>query len=141
MSRSFDVFHAGAWSDLGQYCFQPKPDFRIDGKLFLGRTLELNGAEVSLNRMPAGSAMPFFHRHKHNEELYIFVGGSGEMQIDDERFSVGEGTIVRVTSSADRIWRNTSTSDLYFICVQYREGAATDREGSDGEVVKRPLPW
>ena len=85
--------------------------------------------------------MPFFHRHKHNEELYIFVGGSGEMQIDDERFSVGEGTVVRVTSSADRIWRNTSTSDLYFLCVQYREGVATDREGSDGEVVNRPLPW
>lgn len=93
------------------------------------------------NRMPAGAAMPFFHRHKRNEELYIFVGGQGEMQIGDERFPVREGTVVRVTTTADRIWRNNSSDDLYFVCIQYREGAEIDREVVDGEIVPRPLPW
>jgi mannose-6-phosphate isomerase-like protein (cupin superfamily) len=141
MSKAFDVFHAGPWAELGQYCFQPNPDFKLDGKLFLGQKLELNGAEVSLNRLPAGAGMPFFHRHKRNEELYIFVGGQGEMQIDDERFQVREGTVVRVTTSAARIWRNVSDGDLYFICIQYREGTEIDRGSTDGELVKRPVPW
>lgn len=141
MSKAFDVFHAGPWAELGQYCFQPAPDFKVDGKLFLGTKLGLNGAEVSLNRFPAGAAMPFFHKHKRNEELYIFVGGQGEMQIGDERFPVREGTVVRVTSSADRIWRNVSDKDLYFVCVQYREGSEVEGDIRDGEIVKRPLPW
>ncbi|MBY0459298.1 MAG: cupin domain-containing protein [Gemmataceae bacterium] len=140
MSKAFDVFHAGAWADLGQYCYQPSPDFGLPGKLFLGGRVGLEGAEVSLNRMPAGEGMPFFHRHRRNEELYIFVGGEGEMQIGDERFPVREGTVVRVSTSADRIWRNVSAHDLYFICVQYRVGES-DREGHDGEVSARPLPW
>jgi mannose-6-phosphate isomerase-like protein (cupin superfamily) len=141
MGKAFDVFHAGPWAELGQYCFQPSPERKVEGKLFLGRRLELNGAEVSLNRFPPGAAMPFFHKHKRNEELYIFVGGEGEMQIDDERFPVRAGTVVRVTTGAARTWRNVSEKDLYFICVQYREGAEIDRETADGELVRRPVPW
>ena len=141
MSDSFRVFHAGTWADLGRHGFRAGPGLEIAGKLFLGGKLDLDGAEVSLNRMPAGAAMPFFHRHKENEELYVFVGGSGEMQVDDERFAVTEGTVVRVAPRGERIWRNNSASDLYFICVQYKAGAAVAREVADGEVVPRPLPW
>lgn len=141
MSKPFDVFQAGAWADLGQHVFQPGPDRKINGKLFLCQKVGLHGAEVSLNRFPAGAAMPFFHRHKRNEELYIFVGGSGEMVIDDERVPVREGTVVRVSRPAARIWRNTSDQDLYFICVQYPESAEPVQEIGDGEIVNRPLPW
>lgn len=141
MSRAFDVFHAGMWRNLGQYCFQPNPDLKVDGKLFLGERLKLSGAEVSLNRMPAGASMPFFHRHNTNEELYLFVGGKGEMQIDEERFDVEEGSVVRVSPAAARIWRNTGANDLYFVCIQYREGTETGRGVSDGAVVNLPLPW
>lgn len=141
MSKPFDVFHAGAWADLGQHSFQPKPDFKIDGKCFLGQRLGMNGAEVSLNRFPAGAGMPFFHRHNKNEELYIFVGGTGEMVIDEERVPVREGTVVRVSQPAARIWRNTSNQDLYFICVQYRVSDEEVSDITDGEIVPRPLPW
>ena len=141
MSKPFDVFQAGAWGDLGQYSFQPNPELKVNGKLFLGPKVGLHGAEVSMNRFPAGAAMPFFHKHKKNEELYIFVGGTGEMVIDDERIPVREGTVVRVSRPSARAWRNTSDQDLYFICVQYRESGEEVREIGDGEVVPRPLPW
>jgi len=141
MSKPFDVFQAGAWSDLTQHSFQPKPDLKVDGKCFLGQRVGLNGAEVSLNRFPAGAAMPFFHKHKKNEELYIFVGGVGEMVIDDERIPVREGTVVRVSRPAARIWRNTSDQDLYFIIVQYRQSDDAVTDITDGEIVSRPLPW
>lgn len=141
MNRSFEVFDAGAWEDLGQFCYAPKPDFSIQGKLFLGEKLGLRGAEVSMNRMPPGAAVPFFHRHRANEELYIFVHGQGEMQIDDERFPVRQGTTVRVSASAPRTWRNTGDGDLHFVCIQYPQGASCEREGADGEVLNQAVPW
>jgi mannose-6-phosphate isomerase-like protein (cupin superfamily) len=141
MSRPFDVFEAGAWSDLSQFCFQPKPDFKIEGKLFVGERLGMTGAEVSLNRVPAGWGMPFYHRHTRNEELFLFVGGEGEMVIGEERVPVREGTLVRVAPSADRIFRNTSDRDLYYVCVQYPVSAERVREGADGVISERPLPW
>ena len=85
--------------------------------------------------------MPFFHKHKKNEELYIFVGGTGEMVIDDERIPVREGTVVRVSRPAARIWRNTSDQDLYFIIVQYRQSDDAVTDIADGEIVPRPMPW
>lgn len=140
MGKPFDVFEAGAWADLAQHTYRLNADFQVPGKLFLCPKLSLNGAEVSLNRVPAGKGIPFFHKHKKNEELYIFVGGRGEMQIDDERFPVKEGTVVRVSPSAARVWRNNSDADLYYLCIQYPEGA-TVSETADGELVQRPLPW
>lgn len=140
MTATFDVFQAGKWADLHQHVFQARPDLKAPGKLFLREKVGLNGAEVSLNRMSAGAAMPFFHRHKQNEELYIFVGGSGEMVIDDQTFPVTEGTVVRVSPKGARYWRNNSSNDLYFICMQYRESQEEVRDIIDGEPVQRPLP-
>ncbi len=141
MSATFSVFQAGKWADLGEYGFSPHPGKRIEGKLFVGRELGLNGAEVSLNRMPAGVGMPFFHRHRRNEELYVFVGGAGEFWIDDERVEVREGTVVRVSPAADRVWRAAGGEDLYFLCIQYPATAEEVRETADGELSRRPLPW
>ncbi len=141
MGKAFEVFHAGPWTELGQYCFQPRPEMKVDGKLFLSQRVGLNGVEVSLNRFPAGAAMPFFHRHKRNEELYVFVGGEGEMQVGEERFPVREGTVVRVSPSGERIWRNVSDKDLYFICIQYREGTEIEGDIRDGELVRRRPEW
>ncbi len=141
MGTAFNVFHAGKWSDLSRYEYAPRPGVKIEGKLFVGRELGLNGAEVSLNRMPAGAAMPFYHHHRRNEELYIFVGGAGEVWVGDERVEVREGTVLRVSPAADRTWRNASDEDLYFLCVQYPTSAEEVRETTDGELSPRPLPW
>lgn len=46
--------------------------------------LGLTGAEVSVNRLPAGAAVPFVHAHKQNEELYGVLEGRGELWIDGE---------------------------------------------------------
>ena len=40
--------------------------------------LGLTGAEVSVDVLPAGGAVPFVHAHKANEEIYGVLQGRGE---------------------------------------------------------------
>ena len=53
--------------------------------------------------------MPFLHSHRENEELYLFLGGEGEMVVDGEVIPVKEGSAVRVKPAASRAWRRSST--------------------------------
>ena len=34
------------------------------------------------------------HKHEGQEEVYFFVKGKGEMEIDDNRFEVNEGDVI-----------------------------------------------
>ena len=38
-------------------------------------TLQLTGAEISVNNLPAGASVPFVHYHKKNEEIYFIILG------------------------------------------------------------------
>jgi mannose-6-phosphate isomerase-like protein (cupin superfamily) len=46
-------------------------------RVTLKEKLDLTGAEISANRLPAGTDIPFAHSHKRNEEIYIFTSGKG----------------------------------------------------------------
>ena len=46
--------------------------------------LGLTGAEVSVNRLPAGAGVPFVHSHRRNEEIYGILAGAGRAIIDGE---------------------------------------------------------
>lgn len=52
------------------------------GKAFLHDVLGLTSCEISVNFMPAGAKAPFNHKHKQNEEVYIFLKGEGTMTLD-----------------------------------------------------------
>ena len=40
--------------------------------------LNLTGAEVSCNTLPAGASVPFVHHHTQNEEVYLILEGKGD---------------------------------------------------------------
>jgi len=48
-----------------------------NGKVFLHDALELTSCEISLNCVPKGFKLPFNHKHKQNEEVYIVLKGKG----------------------------------------------------------------
>lgn len=104
----------------------------VRGKLFLKELLNLTGMEISLNKLRPGLSVPFSHSHKENEEVYIFVGGTGQMLIDDETIDVSEGTVVRIAPSGVRSWRNNSQTDLYYIVIQARENSLRQYSTADG---------
>ncbi len=110
------------------------------GKYFIGRELGLTGCEVSLNRLPAGTGMPFVHSHKKNEELYIVLRGSGTFFVDGEEFPVQEGSLVRVAPEGERAWR-AGDEDLYFICVQAEAGSLSQATLKDGARLGTKASW
>ncbi len=137
--RHYSAVDLGDWSALGQYHVeQPMP---FPGKVFLSELLGLTGMEVSLNRLAAGDNMPFTHRHREHEELYLFVGGQGQFQVDGTIISVREGTAIRVSPQGDRTWRNNSTEDLYYIVVQAKAGSLAESTFHDGELGSSTVSW
>ena len=71
------------------------------------------------------------HYHDRQQELYLVLSGEIEMELDDDKHTLGPGGLARVDPSTVRSLRNTSESDeaVYF-CV----GGAGGYVGRDGQV-------
>jgi mannose-6-phosphate isomerase-like protein (cupin superfamily) len=57
------------------------------------------------------------HKHAGQEEVYQFIFGSGDMELDGERFFVTAGDMVLIHDGVFHRVHNTGAVDLYFICV------------------------
>src|ERR1700729_172112 len=63
------------------------------------------GAEqtgVTYFRLPPGKRSPFSHRHTSAEEIYVVLGGSGSVKLDDELIELRELDAVRVAPRVAR---------------------------------------
>lgn len=101
----------------------------LEKKEFIAQTLGFTGMQVSLNRATPGQASPYLHAHRQHEELYLFLWGTGEFQVDHDVLPVKPGTMIRVAPEGQRAWRNNSSSDLLFIVVQANVGTLTGQDG------------
>jgi mannose-6-phosphate isomerase-like protein (cupin superfamily) len=104
-------------------------------------TLELTGAEISFNKLPAGASVPFLHSHKLNEEVYIFLGGKGSFQVDGEEFEIGEGSVVRVDPAGKRCIKAAEGEDLRYMCVQAASGSLAQFTMTDGVLHEGEPVW
>lgn len=139
---NFTAAYVGRWERLDEYVFSDSNlPGEYPGKLFLKKELGLTALEVSLNKLAPGGAIPFYHKHQTNEELYIFIGGEGQFQIDGEIIDVREGTVIRVAPEGERAWRNNSTEDLYFVVIQAKAGSFEKVTISDGKGVPGTVRW
>ena len=84
---------------------------------------------------------PFLHTHKTHEELYFFLSGEGEFQVDGKIFPIGEGSVVRVAPAGRRSVRNTGREALVMLCVQYKGGTFTAEDAADGVILNEPICW
>src|SRR5215467_3753774 len=117
----FTCFHAGPKEGWTQFRLEPPHvPMPARGKLFLRNLLGSAGLEVSLNVVHPGKGIPFLHRHRENDEVYVVIGGRGQFLVDGECVDVAEGSVVRISPPAARAWRNNSEAPLYFLCIQYR---------------------
>jgi len=101
-------------------------------KQFLKEALGLTGMEVSITAYPPNTSLPFFHKHKQNEELYIIIKGEGQMQLDDELIEVKEGSVIRVLPDCSRNLRSAPDSELVYVCVQAKENSLEQCTAGDG---------
>lgn len=137
----FSALSTGSFSQLNDYVLPVAPGMEIQGKVFMGQTLQTTGAEISFQSFAPGKETGFLHTHQTHEELYIFVSGKGEFQVDGQVFPVGEGSVVRVASEGKRSVRNNGTEPLIMICVQYKAQTFTAQDAADGQLLQEPVKW
>ena len=98
--------------------------------------LNLTGAEVSCNTLPAGASVPFVHHHTQNEELYLILEGKGMLYIDGEEVPLKEGDCFRIDPQGERCLRAADDSAMRFICIQAKAGSLEGFTMSDAVVTE-----
>jgi mannose-6-phosphate isomerase-like protein (cupin superfamily) len=69
---------------------------------FPREALEAEQFALSYQRLAPGFRVPFGHRHKEQEEVYVIVGGAGRVKLDEEIVDVKQWDVVRVASETMR---------------------------------------
>lgn len=103
--------------------------------------LSLTGAEVSVNTLPAGVAVPFVHAHQKNEELYGVLEGKGEFYLDGDVITIEAGDWIRVAPECHRAIRAAADSSLRFICIQTKAKSLEGFTMGDGVLCEDKAPW
>ena len=62
-----------------------------------------------------GKGSPF-HKHENEHEAYV-LAGSGEIEIDDDKANLKEGTVIFIPAQENHRFRNTGKDVLRFIDV------------------------
>ena len=64
--------------------------------------LEATQFGISLQMLKPNQRVPFGHFHDRQEEVYVVVGGSGRLKLDDEVVEVGRWDAVRIAPEVTR---------------------------------------
>ena len=140
-TSDYSKLELGEFSNLTENVFQPSPDFKLEGKKFVKNELGLTSSEISFNTMQANTAIPFLHKHKENEEIYIAIKGKGQLILNDNYVDMEEGTIVRVATDTERAIRNNSDALFSFIVIQAKENSLEGSTVSDGYGIEKKPNW
>lgn len=140
-AANFTAVEFGKLNEIKDYTLQLGPEVTIHGKVFGGQAVNATGGEFSFQSFAPDTETGFLHTHKNHEELYFFLSGKGEFQVDGEVFPVSEGSVVRVAPAGRRSVRNNGTEPLLMLCVQYRGETFTADDATDGVILNEKVNW
>lgn len=140
-ASNFKAVDFGELSELKDYVLELGTGMKIPGKVFGGTVLGADGGDFSFQMFQPGTETGFLHKHKQHEELYFFLRGKGEFQVDGQIFPVKEGSVVRVAPEGERSVRNNGTEPLIMLCVQYKGNTFTAEDASDGIILEKQIKW
>ncbi|MCX5388969.1 cupin domain-containing protein [Streptomyces sp. NBC_00094] len=100
----------------------PKPhDHGGEGTILAHRVFARGGGTgaefIDLAVLPPGTSIGR-HRHGHDHETYVVLGGSGVMYRDGEEFRVGAGDVVVNAPFGEHGLRNDSDADLTLLVFE-----------------------
>lgn len=81
------------------------PQFGTDEAMearFASGDLDAERTGVSHHRLKPGKRQPFGHKHEQAEEIYVVLGGTGRIKLDDEVIEVEPLDAVRVAPEVIR---------------------------------------
>lgn len=98
----------GAW-DIGGEVVKQDERYVVKDNTAL-KNLIVSSTRLNPNKSTTG------HQHAGQEEVYMFIEGSGEMELGIERFPVHAGDTVLIEDGVfHRV--HAGDSELYFVCV------------------------
>src|ERR671919_213573 len=69
---------------------------------FAREPLGLRNSGVSYLRLAPGERVPWGHTHKQQEEVYVVVGGSGRIKLDDDIVDLEQWDAIRISKETMR---------------------------------------
>jgi mannose-6-phosphate isomerase-like protein (cupin superfamily) len=106
------------------------PDETMEWRLSRGA---IRSRQVGVSRFTyaPGARMPFGHRHREQEEVYVVVRGSGRAKLDDEIVDIAEWDVIRVAPRVMRAFE-AGQDGLDVVCVGGRrpKGGDTERDAA-----------
>ena len=111
-----------------------KTNIGNEGRVELHEALSLTGAEISINKLPAGASVPFVHSHKTNEEVYGIISGKGKVIIDGEEFALNAGDWVRISPAAKRQFFAAEDEGISYVCIQTKENSLESFTADDAVI-------
>ena len=105
-----------------------------DTRTELHDKLQLTGAEISVNNLPAGASVPFVHYHKKNEEIYFVTTGKGKAVIDGETVELSAGDWLRISPAARRQFFAAPNEGISYVCIQVRENSLEEFTANDASI-------
>ncbi len=95
----------------------------------------LRSPELGVSRFTyePGARMPFGHRHRQQEELYVVVAGSGRAKLDGEVVELATWDVLRVAPAVVRSFA-AGPDGLDVICIG-------GRRPKGGDTERTPDPW
>jgi mannose-6-phosphate isomerase-like protein (cupin superfamily) len=74
-----------------KFDMSPELEFRT-----AGTPLEMENAAISYLRVAPNFRLPFGHQHNEQEEVYVLVGGSARLKLDDEVLELRPFDAIRI---------------------------------------------
>lgn len=89
----------------------------------------LGSPELGVSRFTyePGARMPWGHRHKQQDEIYVVVAGSGRAKLDDEVTELRAWDVLRVAPAVMRSFE-AGPDGMDVICIGGRKPASGDTE-------------
>lgn len=93
----------------------------------------LGSPELGVSRFTyePGARMPWGHRHKEQDEIYVVVGGSGRAKLGDEIVELRTWDILRVAPAVMRSFE-AGPDGMDVICIGGRKPPGGDTEKDPG---------
>ncbi|MGE5363621.1 MAG: cupin domain-containing protein [Bacteroidota bacterium] len=141
--KNYSAVDLGNLDQLMDHSFlHPKLNVEVKGKVFTGEAVNATGSEVSFQILPPGAEISFLHKHRAHEELYVFLKGSGQFQVDGNVFNIKEGSVVRISPEGSRSWKNSSAEEpMIFMVIQTMAGSLDNYAVEDGYRVDGKIEW
>jgi mannose-6-phosphate isomerase-like protein (cupin superfamily) len=139
----YEVLNVGAPSEWRQYFGGFRPESSRDGRRVVDHEMKNQFIGMTVNALEPGEEAGYWHTHSQIEELYVFIGGQGQMGLDDDLVDVSAGCVVRVGQNVMRTWRAKpeSTEQLQWLCIRAGGTELPDFPNDAKRDNDRPMPW